>query len=115
MPASSRWWMMPPASSARCSAADRGFPRVPLRLIFGSETTISRPATLPPDFKTIFREGSVMTDPNGPKDYQDKPASQAEPVISKPYIMPDDPETGSVEALTREAAEARDKMLRTLA
>jgi molecular chaperone GrpE len=56
-----------------------------------------------------------MTDPNGPKDYQDNPASQAEPVISKPYIMPDDPEVGSVEALTKEAAEARDKMLRTLA
>jgi molecular chaperone GrpE len=29
--------------------------------------------------------------------------------------MPDDPETGSVEALAKEAAEARDKMLRTLA
>jgi molecular chaperone GrpE len=29
--------------------------------------------------------------------------------------MPDDPEEGSVEALTKEAAEARDKMLRTLA
>ena len=38
-----------------------------------------------------------------------------EPVVSKPYIMPDDPEEGSVEALTKEAAEARDKMLRTLA
>ena len=56
-----------------------------------------------------------MTDPNGQKDYQDKPAPEAEPVISKPYIMPDDPEVGSVEALTKEAAEARDKMLRTLA
>jgi molecular chaperone GrpE len=29
--------------------------------------------------------------------------------------MPDDPETGSVEALAKEAADARDKMLRTLA
>jgi molecular chaperone GrpE len=38
-----------------------------------------------------------------------------EPVVSKPYIMPDDPEEGSVEALTKEATEARDKMLRTLA
>ena len=38
-----------------------------------------------------------------------------EPVVSKPYIMPDDPEEGSVEALTKEAAETRDKMLRTLA
>lgn len=53
-----------------------------------------------------------MTDPNRPSDEAAKPS---EPVVSKPYIMPDDPEEGSVEALTREAAEARDKMLRTLA
>ncbi|MDR3466168.1 MAG: nucleotide exchange factor GrpE [Xanthobacteraceae bacterium] len=39
----------------------------------------------------------------------------AEPVVSKPYIMPDEPEKGSVEALTQEAAEAKDRMLRTLA
>jgi molecular chaperone GrpE len=56
-----------------------------------------------------------MTDPNGQQDYPEKPAQDAEPVISKPYIMPDDPEVGSVEALTKEAAESRDKMLRTLA
>jgi molecular chaperone GrpE len=53
-----------------------------------------------------------MTDPNGQKD---NPAQSAEPVVSKPYIMPDDPEEGSVEALAKEVAEARDKMLRTLA
>src|SRR5277367_5114221 len=53
-----------------------------------------------------------MTDPNR---QNDDPADTAEPVVSKPYIMPDDPEQGSLEALTREAAEARDKMLRTLA
>ena len=53
-----------------------------------------------------------MTDPNRPND---DPANAAEPVVSKPYIMPDDPEEGSVEALTKEVAEARDKMLRTLA
>jgi molecular chaperone GrpE len=53
-----------------------------------------------------------MTDPNGPKD---NPANDAEPVVSKPYIMPDDPEEGSVEALAGELAEARDKTLRTLA
>ncbi|MFA9353005.1 nucleotide exchange factor GrpE, partial [Escherichia coli] len=34
---------------------------------------------------------------------------------SKPYVMPDDPEPGSVEALQKEVAEARDKTLRTLA
>ena len=36
-------------------------------------------------------------------------------MVSKPYIMPDDPEEGSAEALAKEAAELRDKMLRTLA
>ena len=56
-----------------------------------------------------------MTDPNRQKDNPADPAKAAEPVVSKPYIMPDDPEEGSVEALTRELAETRDKMLRTLA
>ncbi|MBR0844502.1 nucleotide exchange factor GrpE [Bradyrhizobium liaoningense] len=46
---------------------------------------------------------------------EDTAAPTAEPVVSKPYIMPDDPEPGSVEALQKEAAEARDRMLRTLA
>jgi molecular chaperone GrpE len=56
-----------------------------------------------------------MADPNGQNDNPAKPAEGAEPVVSKPYIMPDDPEEGSVEALAKEAADARDKMLRTLA
>jgi molecular chaperone GrpE len=56
-----------------------------------------------------------MIDPNGQQDYPEQPARDAEPVISKPYIMPDDPEVGSVEELAKEAAESRDKMLRTLA
>jgi molecular chaperone GrpE len=56
-----------------------------------------------------------MTDSNGSNDNSGKPAEAVEPVVSKPYIMPDDPEPGSVEALTAEAAESRDKMLRTLA
>jgi molecular chaperone GrpE len=43
------------------------------------------------------------------------PAEAGEPVVSKPYIMPDDPEEGSVELLVKEAADSRDKMLRTLA
>jgi molecular chaperone GrpE len=43
------------------------------------------------------------------------PGQASEPVVSKPYIMPDDPEPGSVDALTKEVAESRDKMLRTLA
>ena len=56
-----------------------------------------------------------MTNPNGQNDNPAASAQDGEPVVSKPYIMPDDPEEGSVEALTKEAAEARDKMLRTLA
>jgi molecular chaperone GrpE len=56
-----------------------------------------------------------MTDPNRPNDDADNTAQTGEPVVSKPYIMPDDPEEGSVEALTKEVAEARDKTLRTLA
>src|SRR6266567_2759580 len=46
---------------------------------------------------------------------EDTAAATGEPVVSKPYIMPDDPEPGSVELLQKEAAEARDRTLRTLA
>jgi len=56
-----------------------------------------------------------MTDPTRPNNDPANPAQTGEPVVSKPYIMPDDPEEGSVEALAKEAAELRDKMLRTLA
>jgi len=56
-----------------------------------------------------------MTDPDLQKNDPENPAQASDPVVSKPYIMPDDPETGSAEALAKEAAEARDKMLRTLA
>jgi len=56
-----------------------------------------------------------MTHPKRPNDNTANPAETAEPVVSKPYIMPDDPEEGSVELLVKEATEARDKMLRTLA
>ena len=56
-----------------------------------------------------------MTDPKGQNDNSASPEQGAEPVVSKPYIMPDDPEEGSAEALAKELAEARDKMLRTLA
>ena len=53
-----------------------------------------------------------MTDPDLQKN---DPAQAGEPVVSKPYIMPDEPDAGSEEALAKEAADARDKMLRTLA
>ncbi|BAM86203.1 heat shock protein GrpE [Bradyrhizobium oligotrophicum S58] len=56
-----------------------------------------------------------MTDPDLHKNDPENPAQASEPVVSKPYIMPDDPETGSAEAFAKEAADARDKMLRTLA
>jgi molecular chaperone GrpE len=56
-----------------------------------------------------------MTDPDLQKNDPADPAQASEPVVSKPYVMPDDPETGSSEALAREAADARDRMLRTLA
>jgi len=56
-----------------------------------------------------------MTNPNGQNDNPAASAQDGEPVVSKPYIMPDDPEEGSVEALSKEIAESRDKMLRTLA
>jgi molecular chaperone GrpE len=56
-----------------------------------------------------------MTDPNRHSDDPANPAQAGEPVVSKPYVMPDDPEPGSVELVQKEAAEARDKMLRTLA
>ena len=56
-----------------------------------------------------------MTDPDLQKNDPAKPAQASESVVSKPYVMPDDPEAGSAEALAKEAADARDKMLRTLA
>jgi molecular chaperone GrpE len=60
-----------------------------------------------------------MAETNGRKEQSENIAQEGaadrEPVVSKPYVMPDDPEEGSAEALAKEAAEARDKMLRTLA
>ena len=56
-----------------------------------------------------------MSDPSGQNDNAARPAQDGEPAVSKPYIMPDDPEQGSAEALAKEAADARDRMLRTLA
>ena len=60
-----------------------------------------------------------MTDPDLKNNDPVHPAQTGEPANPKagprPYVMPDDPEDGSVELLKYEAAEARDKMLRTLA
>lgn len=52
---------------------------------------------------------------NGGSQGRPDESAQPEPVVSKPYIMPDDPEPNPVEALTKEAADSRDRMLRTLA
>ena len=62
-----------------------------------------------------------MTDTNGQNENLDKtteagePRPATEPRVSKPYIMPDDPIETPSDALVKEAAEAKDKMLRTLA
>ena len=56
-----------------------------------------------------------MTDTDRQPEDTAKAAQAGEPVVSKPYVMPDEPEAGSVEALQKEATEARDRMLRTLA
>jgi molecular chaperone GrpE len=56
-----------------------------------------------------------MTDPDLQKNNPANRGQASEPVVSKPYVMPDDPEQGSFEALTKELGESRDKMLRTLA
>jgi molecular chaperone GrpE len=60
-----------------------------------------------------------MTDSNGQKNgletSQDNEPQVSKPQVSKPYVMPDDPEEGSVEALAREVADAKDRTLRTLA
>jgi molecular chaperone GrpE len=56
-----------------------------------------------------------MTDSNGQKDGLETMAQDNEPKMSKPYVMPDEPEEGSAEALAKELAEAKDRTLRTLA
>src|ERR1700749_4877073 len=60
-----------------------------------------------------------MAETNGRKEQSEniaqENAADREPVVSKPYIMPDDPEEGSAEALAKELAEARDRTMRTLA
>jgi molecular chaperone GrpE len=73
------------------------------------------PAQQFPIHSRPLSRGQSMTDPNRQNNDPVNPAQEPEPVVSKPYIMPDDPEEGSAEAVAKEAAEARDKMLRTLA
>lgn len=65
-----------------------------------------------------------MTDSNGQKngletnqdnEPQVSQPQTSNPQVSRPYVMPDDPEEGSIEALAKERDEARDRLLRTLA
>lgn len=56
-----------------------------------------------------------MTDSDGKTDKSGDPAVEVEPVVSKPYVMPDDPEEGTLDALNKELMEAKDRTLRTLA
>lgn len=56
-----------------------------------------------------------MSERNGQDNDVNAAEADNEPKVSKPYIMPDDPEEGSLEAVTKELAEARDRTLRTLA
>jgi molecular chaperone GrpE len=63
----------------------------------------------------VFKGFAGMTDSNGQKDELETMGQDNEPKVSKPYIMPDDPEEGSAEALAKELAEAKDRTLRTLA
>jgi molecular chaperone GrpE len=58
-----------------------------------------------------------MTERDWPKHDADAQAQAAEPRVSRPYVMPDDPEPAEIdaEAQARELAEARDRVLRTLA
>src|SRR4030081_2409674 len=113
MPGSSRRWIMPRVLSAGCWAADLTCTG-PVALDFPRLKHDIPPQHLPPRSPSISRRQS-MTDPNRQKDDPVNPAQASEPVVSKRYIMPDDPEEGSAEALAKEAAEPRDKMLRTLA
>ncbi|MBR1216777.1 nucleotide exchange factor GrpE [Bradyrhizobium sp. U87765 SZCCT0131] len=58
-----------------------------------------------------------MTEGNGQKNPDDltQDNATAQPASPKPYVMPDEPEAGSAEALAAEVAEAKDRVLRTLA
>src|SRR5215469_15263852 len=102
---------MPRASSAACWAADG---RDHERLIFAARSTIWRPTASSPVSDRFLRR-QAMTDPDLQKKNPANPEQASEPVVSKPYIMPDDPDPASVEAMAKEVADARDKMLRTLA
>jgi molecular chaperone GrpE len=75
---------------------------------------------MPLDTSPAVQGFSVMTDSDGQNNgretaAQDNEAQASKPQVSKPYIMPDDPEEGSVEALAKELVEAKDRTLRTLA
>src|SRR6201992_2757504 len=102
---------MPRVSSAACWAADARSRALDFRRPKHDMAANNTPHLL----QTAFLKRPAMTDPDLHKKNPANPEQASEPVVSKPYIMPDDPDPASVEALTKEVAEARDKMLRTLA
>src|SRR5258708_31765623 len=101
------------ASSAECWADDLTCTRLVALDFLRLKHDI--PPQQPPHRSPSTSRRQFMTDPNRQNDDPVSPAQAGEPVVSKPYIMPDDPEAGSTEALAKEAAELRDKVLRTLA
>src|SRR5262245_3434808 len=103
---------MPRGSSAGCWAADGPREERELRLDF-RRPRHDIPAATSHHSSRFSRKRTSMTDSDLHDNDPASPAQASEPVVSKPYIMPDDPEVGSVEALAKEAAESRDKMLRT--
>jgi len=87
-----------------------------LRLICASKHDIPRgrhpnPASIPDDFS----KSSLMTDPERPKGMPGEHRPAPDPVRFRAIHHADDPEQGSLEALTREARRGACKMLRTLA
>src|SRR5215475_14123535 len=61
-----------------------------------------------------FSKRPDMTDPDLQQNKPANPEQASEGVVSKPYVMPDDPEQGSAEALTKELTETRDNLQRAL-
>src|SRR3981189_1258074 len=105
MPGSSRRWITPRALSAGCWAGDLTCTG-PVALDFLRLKHDIPPQHLHPRSPSLSRRQS-MNDPNRQKDDPVNPAQAPEPVVCEAFIVPDDPEEGSTEALAKEAAELR--------
>ena len=105
---------MPPASSAGCWAADPARFEG-LALDFPCPKHDIRAQQLSPLIPDDFSRRQSMTDPNRQNDDAANPAQAPSPWSPSPTSCPTIPKRAQSEALAKEAAEARDKMLRTLA